>query len=50
MDSFNNQINSENIKEGIWLESGSFEGFHKWNYQEEFNKIAGDCLLIQNTK
>ena len=42
MDSFNNQINSENIKEGIWLESGSFEGFHKWNYQEELNKIAGD--------
>ena len=42
MNSFNNQINSDNIKEGIWLESGSFEGFHKWNYKEELNKLAGD--------
>ena len=42
MDSFNNENPTENIKEGIWFESGSFIGFHKWNYQEELNKIAGD--------
>ena len=42
LDSFNNEIISENIKEGIWLESGSFKGFSKWNYEEELNEIAGD--------
>ncbi|MDC2965562.1 putative DNA binding domain-containing protein, partial [Gammaproteobacteria bacterium] len=42
LDSFNNEKISENIKEGIWLESGSFEGFSKWNYEEELNEIAGD--------
>lgn len=33
---------SDNIKKGIWLESGSFDGFIKWRYQKELDEIAGD--------
>ena len=50
LDSFNNEIISENIKEGIWLESGSFKGFSKWNYEEELNEIAETFHLILNIK
>ena len=45
-----NQTNSESIKNGIWLESGSFEGFIKWNYQGELKKIAGDFSTYSQYK
>ena len=48
--SFHHQRNSENIKNGMWLESGSFEGFIKWNYQRELKKIAGDFSTYSKYK
>ncbi|MDA9109442.1 putative DNA binding domain-containing protein [Woeseiaceae bacterium] len=50
IDSFNQQTVSENIKDGIWFESGSFVGFHKWKYQEELNKLAGDFSSFSKYK
>ena len=42
MSSFNKNEDSENIKKGIWLESGTFEGFIDWKYKEDLKEIAGD--------
>ena len=42
MSCFIKNEDSDNIKKGIWLESGSFEGFIKWKYQKELDEIAGD--------
>lgn len=50
IDSFNQQRSSENIKDGLWLKSGSFEGFNKWKYQEELEKIAGDFSSYSKRK
>ena len=48
--SFCNQKNSESIKNGIWLENESFEGFIKWHYEEELKKIAGDFSTYSKYK
>ena len=48
--SFCNQKNSESIKNGIWLENKSFEGFIKWHYEEELKKIAGDFSTYSKYK
>lgn len=48
--SFNEQKNSENIKDGIWFEIGKFDGFNKWNYREELNRVAGDFSTYSKCK
>lgn len=50
LNSFNKKETADHIKEGIWVKSGSFEGFNNWNYQKELDEIAGDFATYSKYK